>query len=35
MFRNIINDLAGWYEREAQKAALIKGGKAVGKTWAA
>lgn len=35
MFRNIINDLAGWYEREEQKAALIKGGKAVGKTWAA
>ena len=35
MFRNIMNDLATWYEIGENKAALIRGGKFVGKTWAA
>ena len=35
MFRNIMNDLATWYEVGKNKAALIRGGKFVGKTWAA
>ncbi len=35
MFRNIMNDLATWYEVGENKAALIRGGKFVGKTWAA
>ena len=35
MFRNIMNNLATWYEIGENKAALIRGGKFVGKTWAA
>ncbi|MGN0396285.1 MAG: DUF4143 domain-containing protein [Coprococcus sp.] len=35
MFRNIMNELATWYETGKDKIALIKGGKSVGKTWAA
>ena len=35
MFRNIMNDLAAWYETGGNKIALIKGGKSVGKSWAA
>lgn len=35
MFRNIMNDLAAWYETGENKIALIKGGKSVGKSWAA
>ncbi len=35
MFRNITNNLATWYEVGSNKAALIRGGKLVGKTWAA
>lgn len=33
MFRNIMNDLAAWYEIGESKAALVRGGKQVGKTW--
>jgi hypothetical protein len=35
MFRNIMNNLATWYEVGENRAALIRGGKFVGKTWAA
>lgn len=35
MFRNIMNELATWYETGKDKIALIRGGKSVGKTWAA
>ncbi len=35
MFRNIMNELATWYEVGKDKIALIRGGKSVGKTWAA
>lgn len=34
MFRNIMNDLAAWYETGADKVAVVRGGKFVGKTWA-
>lgn len=34
MFRNIMNDLATWYETGADKVAVVRGGKFVGKTWA-
>ena len=34
MFRNIMNDLAAWYETGADKVAVVRGGKSVGKTWA-
>lgn len=34
MFRNIMNDLASWYETGADKIAVVRGGKLVGKTWA-
>lgn len=34
MFRNIMNDLANWYETKADKIAVVRGGKFVGKTWA-
>lgn len=33
MFRNIMNELAAWYETGENKIALVKGGKSVGKTW--
>lgn len=33
MFRNIMNELAAWYETGKNKIALVKGGKSVGKTW--
>lgn len=33
MFRNIMNELAAWYQTGENKIALIKGGKSVGKTW--
>lgn len=33
MFRNIMNELATWYETGKSTIALIKGGKSVGKTW--
>ena len=34
MFRNVMNDLATWYETGADKIAVVRGGKFVGKTWA-
>ena len=34
LFRNIMNDLAAWYETGADKVAVVRGGKLVGKTWA-
>lgn len=34
MFRNIMNNLAAWYETGADKVAVVRGGKFVGKTWA-
>ena len=34
LFRNIMNDLATWFETEADKIAVVRGGKFVGKTWA-
>lgn len=35
MFRNVMNDLAAWYETGNNKIALIKGGKSIGKSWVA
>lgn len=32
MFRNVMNDLATWYETGADKIAVVRGGKFVGKT---
>ena len=34
LFRNVMNDLATWYETGADKIAVVRGGKFVGKTWA-
>lgn len=33
MYRNVINDLANWYQDAQDKVLLIKGGLGVGKTW--
>ena len=30
LFRNIMNDLAAWYETGADKVAVVRGGKLVG-----
>lgn len=34
MYRNIINDFAGWYEEKRRRILYVKGAKGVGKTWA-
>jgi hypothetical protein len=34
LFRNVMNELATWYETGADKVAVVRGGKFVGKTWA-
>ena len=34
MYRNIINDFAGWYEEKRRRILYVKGAKGVGKSWA-
>ncbi len=34
MYRNIINDFAGWYDERRRRILYVKGAKNVGKTWA-
>ena len=34
MYRNVINDFAGWYESRKRKILYVKGAYGVGKTWA-
>ena len=33
MYRNIINNLAKWYEEDSNKVLMLKGARGVGKTW--
>ena len=34
MYRNIMNEFAGWYEESKRRILYVKGAKGVGKTWA-